>query len=60
LENKKAICTECGAEIIVPKDSLVGEIITCPDCGMDYELVKIEGDKVDIREAEEVGEDWGE
>jgi len=24
-------CKDCGAEIKVPNDSVVGEIVTCPD-----------------------------
>jgi len=37
-----------------------GEIVSCPDCGMDYE-VKLEGkDEVELVPAEIEGEDWGE
>ncbi|MEM4312260.1 MAG: alpha-aminoadipate/glutamate carrier protein LysW/ArgW [Nitrososphaerales archaeon] len=57
---KKALCEECGNEIIIPDDSLVGEIITCSTCGIDYELVKVEESRVELKEAEAVGEDWGE
>ena len=32
----KIECQECGAEISVPEDAVVGEIITCPDCGGEY------------------------
>jgi len=37
-----------------------GEIISCPDCGMDYEVHVSEGGKVELKPAEIEGEDWGE
>jgi alpha-aminoadipate/glutamate carrier protein LysW len=52
-------CPDCDAEIKVPLDSIEGEIITCPDCGASYELLK-SGGKFDIKPAQDVGEDWGE
>ena len=42
-------CQECGAEISVPEDSVVGEIITCPDCGGEYEIVKKGEDNLDLK-----------
>ena len=33
----KTQCQECGAEINVPDDTMIGEILTCPDCGGDFE-----------------------
>ncbi|MDG7035538.1 MAG: lysine biosynthesis protein LysW [Nitrososphaerota archaeon] len=53
-------CQECGAEMDIPADSIPGEIISCPDCGVEYEIVSISADKVEVKPAEEVGEDWGE
>ena len=52
-------CPECDAEIKIHSDSMEGEIITCPDCGTSYELVK-NVDKFDLKPAQVVGEDWGE
>ena len=26
-------CKDCGAEMKAPDDAVVGEIVTCPDCG---------------------------
>lgn len=57
---KKAVCEECGADIEVPEDAMKGEIVTCPDCGTDYEVIDIDENNVSIRVAESVGEDWGE
>ena len=58
----KTQCQECGATIEVPDDALPGEIIACPDCGTEYEVVSIDpkAGKVELKPAEEVGEDWGE
>ncbi|MEM2856783.1 MAG: alpha-aminoadipate/glutamate carrier protein LysW/ArgW [Candidatus Nitrosocaldaceae archaeon] len=52
-------CPECDGEIRVPDDAIEGEIVTCPDCGASYELVK-SNDRFDIKPAQAVGEDWGE
>lgn len=56
----KAKCKECGADIEIPEDALPGEIVSCPDCGLEYEVVSIQGEKVELKLAEEIGEDWGE
>jgi len=53
-------CQECGAEIKIPADSLVGEIVTCPDCGSDFEIANKTQNGVDLKPAESVGEDWGQ
>ncbi len=39
----KVVCTDCGAEFNIDDDAMVGEIISCPDCGLDLEVVKVEG-----------------
>lgn len=57
---KEVECQECGGIVEVPDDALPGEIVSCPDCGIEYEVVSIEGDSVELKFAEEVGEDWGE
>ena len=53
-------CPECDAEIKVPSDSIEGEIVTCPDCGASYELVKSSDGGLGIKPAQVVGEDWGQ
>ena len=52
-------CTECDAEIKIPNDAMENEIVTCPDCGASYELIK-SNNGFAIRPAQSVGEDWGE
>ena len=53
-------CLECDANINPPKDSMEGEIVTCPDCGADYEVAALDNGTVTIKLAESVKEDWGE
>ena len=53
-------CQECGAEISVPEDAVKGEIITCPDCGGEYEIASKTEETLELKPAETVGEDWGQ
>jgi len=51
-----ALCTECEAEIILEDTTEVGEIIQCPDCGMDLEVISV--DPPEVAPAPEEEEDW--
>lgn len=53
-------CKECGAELSVPNDAIVGEIVSCKDCSSEYEVAEISSGHVLLKAAEKVGEDWGE
>jgi alpha-aminoadipate carrier protein LysW len=53
-------CPECTAELSIPDDVISGEIISCPDCGMDYEVNITETGSLELSPAEIEGEDWGE
>ena len=53
-------CKECGAEMKVPDDAIVGEIISCKDCSSEYEVAEMSDGNVLLKPAEQVGEDWGE
>jgi alpha-aminoadipate/glutamate carrier protein LysW len=53
-------CQECGAAISIPEDAVKGEIITCPDCGAEYEIASKTENGVELKPAETVGEDWGQ
>ncbi|MEM0139480.1 MAG: alpha-aminoadipate/glutamate carrier protein LysW/ArgW [Ferroplasma sp.] len=53
-------CKICGEKIVVPEDSMAGELIECSSCGMSYEIASINAGTVEIKPAENVGEDWGE
>ncbi len=51
-------CVECAAELVLAADVEEGEIIVCPDCGVELEVVSL--DPVTCELAPEVEEDWGE
>lgn len=51
-------CPECAAEITLEENTEVGEIIVCPDCGVDLEVISLMPAKVQLAPREE--EDWGE
>lgn len=56
----EAKCLECDANVHVENDAVVGEIVTCPDCGADYEVATLNDGTVTLKIAESVKEDWGE
>ncbi|HUT05157.1 MAG TPA: alpha-aminoadipate/glutamate carrier protein LysW/ArgW [Nitrosopumilaceae archaeon] len=53
-------CPECDATLNILDDASVGEIVSCPDCGADFEIASKDGSNVVLKQAESVGEDWGE
>ena len=56
----KVMCQECGGTITIPDDAIVGEIVSCPDCGIDYGVSQINNGSIQLKIAEDIGEDWGE
>ena len=52
-------CQDCDATMQILDDVVVGEIISCPDCGNEFEVSKIDSNNVTLSPAESVGEDWG-
>jgi alpha-aminoadipate carrier protein LysW len=53
-----ANCPECEANISLSADTVEGEIIVCPDCAAELEVVGVNPPALAL--APEVGEDWGE
>ena len=51
-------CPECAAEITLTDGAEAGEIIVCPDCGVDLEVTSIDPAAVQLAPMEQ--EDWGE
>jgi len=51
-------CVECNATVEVPADAVRSEIVDCPSCGVELEIVNPKTGEV--RVAECAGEDWGE
>lgn len=52
------LCPECEAEIALPTNVMQNELIACPDCGADLEVISLS--PVELALAPEVEEDWGE
>ncbi|MBU0546893.1 MAG: lysine biosynthesis protein LysW [Patescibacteria group bacterium] len=54
-------CLECGTDLNIPEEPMIGEIINCPSCGIDYEVKKIKEDgSLEIDNLEVISEDFGE
>lgn len=53
-----ATCPECAADVTLPADTMQSEIVACPDCGAELEVVSL--DPLALALAPEVEEDWGE
>ncbi len=51
-------CPECAAEVTLAENTEVGEIIVCPDCGVDLEVTALEPATIQLAPMEQ--EDWGE
>jgi len=58
MSKMSANCPECDAEIEIAPDSVEGEIVVCPDCGVDLEITSLNPVTLDLAPMEE--EDWGE
>jgi alpha-aminoadipate carrier protein LysW len=56
----KTRCPDCNVEIDVPQDVMLGEILSCPCCGLELEVKKVNEKSVEIQELALEGEDWGE
>jgi alpha-aminoadipate carrier protein LysW len=53
-----AECPVCGADVELPQGTVQGELITCPDCGVELEVISL--DPPQVEEAPQEEEDWGE
>jgi alpha-aminoadipate carrier protein LysW len=51
-------CPECGASISIPANAMQHELLPCPDCGTELEIISL--NPVTLDRAPEVQEDWGE
>ena len=52
------ICIECEGDVLVESDAMLGEIVECPDCGVELEVINIAPLTLEL--APEIEEDWGE
>ena len=51
-------CPVCGAELSLADNVVKGELIECDDCGTELEVVS--ADPLELKEAPEAEEDWGQ
>jgi len=51
-------CPICGAELTLSDDTVVGELITCNECGSELEVTGV--NPFTVAEAPQEEEDWGE
>ena len=58
--NRKAECPGCFFEWVVSDDVMEGEVITCPDCGVDLEVAGVSSDQLKLEKMDSSDEDWGE
>ncbi len=52
-------CPDCEASVAIPDDAVNGEIVTCPDCGLDLQ-VQTTGQSFTVKPLTTEKEDWGE
>lgn len=57
MSQNSACCPECDADIVL-EDVVEGEIMVCPDCGVDLEVMSLAPLVLELAPMEE--EDWGE
>lgn len=51
-------CPVCDGAVGSPEDPVVGELIECPECGSELEILAL--DPIVLGEAPQAEEDWGE
>jgi len=56
MASMRAKCPECEAWVPLPKDAIEGEIVVCPGCGEQLELINMEPPELDYAD----WEDWTE
>ncbi len=54
----RTLCPECEADVTIPAGAVENELIACPDCGAELEIISLNPLQVEL--APEVEEDWGE
>jgi alpha-aminoadipate carrier protein LysW len=52
-------CVDCDAQVLIPDDAVHGEIVSCADCGLDFEVV-VGPEGRSIKPVVIEKEDWGE
>ena len=58
MNDHNTLCPECDGDITIPEDAMLNELVSCPECGAELEIIGLDPLKLDV--APEVEEDWGE
>jgi len=58
MDTQTGPCPECDAGVDIAHDALENELIACPECGIELEIMNLE--PLELELAPEVEEDWGE
>ena len=58
MTHNTANCPECAAEMALAANTLLNELVACPDCGTELEVLSL--NPVELDYAPELQEDWGE
>ncbi len=56
----KVTCAECYFEFDVEEDVMLGEVLECPDCSCELEVIEVKEAEIIVQKAESEDEDWGE
>lgn len=52
------VCIECEGAVMLDESPMLGEILECPECGVELEVISLNPLQIDL--APEIEEDWGE
>lgn len=50
----------CGGKVTIPADVMESEIVSCSDCGLEYEICGVNSGTLQLKPADSIKEDWGE
>ena len=57
---KNIKCPDCDVDLDIPEGVILGEIVSCPSCGLELEVSGLDGNNIQLQELAIEGEDWGE
>jgi hypothetical protein len=58
-KDEKMQCCDCDTEFEIPKAVVVCEILTCPSCGLEFEVKQVESNFITLEELLVECGDWG-
>lgn len=53
MKNVRVTCPECDAEVDLPDDAEVNDMVSCEECGLDLEIINMNPPEVEIAEEED-------